>query len=127
MYSNNILNFQESMTILNACTKKSGNLLNAPRTCMFISKWSRVLYLVTILLTDFKTNPTTTLYHTTIKVCICSRQKVETVKEINVCVWVAKKRNSYVYFTIEPDKIMKLSTVHVKDQIDLIYISCPFK
>ena len=29
--SNNILNFQESMTILNACTKKSGNLLNALR------------------------------------------------------------------------------------------------
>ncbi len=31
MYSNNILNSQESMTILNACTKKSGTLLNAPR------------------------------------------------------------------------------------------------
>ena len=31
MYSNNILNSQESMTILNACTKKSGNLLNTPR------------------------------------------------------------------------------------------------
>ena len=31
MYSNNILNFQESTTILNACTKKSGNLLNTPR------------------------------------------------------------------------------------------------
>ena len=31
MYSNNILNFQESTTILNACTKKkSGNLLNVP-------------------------------------------------------------------------------------------------
>ena len=30
MYSNNILNFQESTTILNACTKKSGNLLIAP-------------------------------------------------------------------------------------------------
>ena len=30
MYSNNILNFQESMTILNAYTKKSGNLLTAP-------------------------------------------------------------------------------------------------
>ena len=30
MYSNNILNFQESTTILNACTKKDGNLLNAP-------------------------------------------------------------------------------------------------
>ena len=31
MYSNNILNFQESTTILNTHTKKSGNLLNAPR------------------------------------------------------------------------------------------------
>ena len=30
MYSNKILNFQESTTIVNACTKKSGNLLNAP-------------------------------------------------------------------------------------------------
>ncbi len=29
IYSNNIVNFQESTTILNACTKKSGNLLNA--------------------------------------------------------------------------------------------------
>ena len=30
MDCNNILNFQESTTILNACTKKSGNLLKAP-------------------------------------------------------------------------------------------------
>ena len=30
MYSNNIVNFQESMTILNACTKKFENLLNVP-------------------------------------------------------------------------------------------------
>ena len=30
IYSNNILNFQESTTILNARTKKSGNLLKAP-------------------------------------------------------------------------------------------------
>ena len=30
IYSNNILNFQESTTILNACTKKSGNLSYAP-------------------------------------------------------------------------------------------------
>ena len=28
MYSNNVLNFQESTIILNACTKKSGHLLN---------------------------------------------------------------------------------------------------
>ena len=31
MYSNNILNFQEFTTTLNACAKKSGNLLKAPR------------------------------------------------------------------------------------------------
>ena len=31
IYSNDILNFPESTTILNACTKRSGNLLNAPR------------------------------------------------------------------------------------------------
>ena len=31
MYSNNIVNFQESTIILNACTKMSGNLLKAPR------------------------------------------------------------------------------------------------
>ena len=30
MYINNILNFQGSKTILNACTKKSGNLLYSP-------------------------------------------------------------------------------------------------
>ena len=39
MYSNNIVNFQESTTILNACTKKSGNLLKAPR----ISSLSRIM------------------------------------------------------------------------------------
>ena len=36
MYSSNILNFQESTTILNACTKKSGNLLNAPYIYIYI-------------------------------------------------------------------------------------------
>ena len=36
IYSNNILNFQESTTILNACTKKSGNLLNAPNTYLMV-------------------------------------------------------------------------------------------
>ena len=38
MYSNNIVNFQEPTTILNACTKKSGNLLNAPH--IIISSFS---------------------------------------------------------------------------------------
>ena len=31
MYSNNIMNFQESTTILNTYTKESRNLLKAPR------------------------------------------------------------------------------------------------
>ena len=35
MYCNNIVNFQESTTILNAWTKKSGNLLNAPRISFY--------------------------------------------------------------------------------------------
>ena len=36
MYSNNIVNFQEYKTILNACTKKSGNLLKALRLSTFV-------------------------------------------------------------------------------------------
>ena len=36
MYSNKILNFQEFATILNYCTKKSGNLLNSPRIYIYI-------------------------------------------------------------------------------------------
>ena len=36
MYSNNIMNSQESTTILNAYTKKSGNLLKAPRIYIYI-------------------------------------------------------------------------------------------
>ena len=39
MYSNNIVNSQESTTIINACTKKSGNLLNAPRTYVWNLLW----------------------------------------------------------------------------------------
>ena len=37
MYNNNILNFQESTTILNLCTKNSGTLLNAPRNYIIFS------------------------------------------------------------------------------------------
>ena len=37
MYSNKILNFQESSTILNACTKKSGNLLKALYLSIYLS------------------------------------------------------------------------------------------
>ena len=43
IYSNNILNFQESTTILNACTKKSRNLLKASRKfqCICMVKFTR--------------------------------------------------------------------------------------
>ena len=40
MYSNNIVIFQASMTILNACTKKTGNLLKAVR--IYICMYSRM-------------------------------------------------------------------------------------
>ena len=36
MYRNNILKFQESTTILDACTKMSGNILNAPCSLSYI-------------------------------------------------------------------------------------------
>ena len=43
MYSNNIVNFQESTTILNASTKMSGNLFKAPRICsnVLLGYWMR--------------------------------------------------------------------------------------
>ena len=37
MYNNNLLNFQESTKILNACTQKSGNLLKV--SGMYILTW----------------------------------------------------------------------------------------
>ena len=37
MYSNNLVNFQESMTVSIACKKKSENLLYAPRMFLLIS------------------------------------------------------------------------------------------
>ena len=43
MYSNKILNFQESTTILNACTKKSGNLLNDT----ILDQIGKILYVTT--------------------------------------------------------------------------------
>ena len=40
MYSNNLLTFQKSTVILKACTKKSRNLLNAPRKfCLQLMKF----------------------------------------------------------------------------------------
>ena len=42
MYSNNILNCQVSTTTLNACKKKSWNLLNAPRSTTYRKKISWV-------------------------------------------------------------------------------------
>ena len=49
MYSNNILNFEESTTILNACTKKSENLLNASRIYIYIYIYIHIYILLYIL------------------------------------------------------------------------------
>ena len=45
LYSNNVLNLEESMTILNVGTKKSGNLLNAPRILNAPSCWNLLVVL----------------------------------------------------------------------------------
>ena len=59
-YNNKILNFQESTTILNTCTKKSGNLLNAPRKTNNTTRgdksdilYFRLSHLVRFLYCDF--------------------------------------------------------------------------
>ena len=44
MYSNKILNFQESTTILNACPKKFGNLLNTQRMYLRVLRQIRGLF-----------------------------------------------------------------------------------
>ena len=44
MYSNKILNFQESTTILNACTKKSGNLLKVPHTSQIEENCNQAMF-----------------------------------------------------------------------------------
>ena len=48
MYSNNVVNFQESTTILNAFTKKSGNLSYVPRISPVSS--NQVISLPTIVI-----------------------------------------------------------------------------
>ena len=55
MYSNKILNFQESTTILNACTKQSGNLLNA--SCIYIYIYIYI-YIITYTFIIFVINQT---------------------------------------------------------------------
>ena len=44
MYSNNILNFQASTPILDACTKKSGILLNTLRIYIYIYIYICLIY-----------------------------------------------------------------------------------
>ena len=49
MYSNNMLNLQESTTILNACTKKSGNLLKVQRTWNYITMGKQTINIISRL------------------------------------------------------------------------------
>ena len=48
MYSNNIVNFQESTTILYACTKKSGNLLKALPITIHIFKHLQMMQILAL-------------------------------------------------------------------------------
>ena len=57
MYSNNILNFQVCMTISNACTKKSGNLLKAPLIYIYIYIYGVMVIVVGNGHGDTRSNP----------------------------------------------------------------------
>ena len=85
MYSNNILNSQESTTILNASTKKSGNLLKSPRICLKVNVLARLVFefvyydsavlrfnhcTTRILPAVYKVNRSNYIY---IYVCVCAR------------------------------------------------------
>ena len=58
VYSNNLVNFQESTTILNACTKKSENLLKAPSEKFLVVSWKTELNPVNL---ELGTIPTRTI------------------------------------------------------------------
>ena len=83
-YSNNILNFQESMTILNACTKKSQNLLKAPHIFYIsITRWE------TISVAGWW-DKVSTIQQKGIKRHILTIQRTETYRE---CICCSKNRN----------------------------------
>ena len=77
MYSNNIVIFQESTTILNACTKKSGNLLNAPCIISYMYKKDLALNNLQWLI-GHKTQPNLNTHtHTHIFICIDTHTLVD--------------------------------------------------
>ena len=50
MYSNDIVNVQESTTMLNACTKKPGNLLKSPHMCVSVCVYTYIyIYIYTCM------------------------------------------------------------------------------
>ena len=76
MYSNNLLNFQEFGTILNARTKKSGNLLNTPPNkrkaiiCFVFNSYSFFFLFSIPLLSFFFIFPFTLILHTFLHVTL---------------------------------------------------------
>ena len=65
MYTNNIVNFQDSTTILNARTKKSGNLLNAPCMCIRLLQHNLLFMCVSFFCISV-----------CVCVCVCVRERV---------------------------------------------------
>ena len=104
MYSNNILNFQESTTILNTCTKKSRNLLKAPRRsyyiyiclCVFIHVYKYVssyiyIYICTRMILYqcvSKYKRTSTHTHTYMYIYVYECVYLYVCVYVSVCVWV---------------------------------------
>ena len=85
MYSNNRLNFPESTTILNACTKKSGNLLNVPRNSM-TGVWTRLQRRHCPTVSHFAKETSSLFLRVCIYVYVCTRG--EELYFRNSCVYV---------------------------------------
>ena len=84
MYSNNIANFQESLTILNACTKKSGILLNAPHIYVYILLYIYIYIYIYI--------------HTHYYLCIYTI--IYTILYIYIYIYIYKHTIIYIYIYI---------------------------
>ena len=117
IYSNRILNFQESTTILNACTKKSGNLLNAPQ----ISKLTHIhkypnWHIYTNIQTDTYTQISKqTHIHKYPNWHIYTNIQTDTYTQISKLTHIHKYPNWHIYTNIQTDtytQIFKLTHIH---------------
>ena len=89
MYSNNIMNFQESKIILDSCTKKSGNLLNSPRACVWIYSY--------MCICDYRCIYKFVYMCVCVCVSVCIYQCLYVCMYIYICVYMYMRVYVYIY------------------------------